>query len=99
MKLERNQIIVLHLINSQPLERCARDGWRFGTKQISDALVDRLIASEGAENRGEQPQLMASDNPRSGRNQAASRARAARPAPRPVAVGPRPPQELRSNHP
>ncbi|WP_041748341.1 hypothetical protein [Bradyrhizobium cosmicum] len=50
--INRNQPIVLRLLKVQPLERRARGGWRFGTKRISDALVDSLIASGRAEIRG-----------------------------------------------
>ncbi|BAL77069.1 hypothetical protein S23_38740 [Bradyrhizobium cosmicum] len=42
----------MRLLKVQPLERRARGGWRFGTKRISDALVDSLIASGRAEIRG-----------------------------------------------
>lgn len=52
-QLQQKHYLVLRLLKSQPLERRARGGWRFGTMRISDATVNRLIASGRAEIRGE----------------------------------------------
>lgn len=35
----------LKLLELSPFERRPRGGWRFGTKTISDVVVDRLVAS------------------------------------------------------
>ena len=51
-QLQQKHYLVLRLLKSQPLERRARGGWRFGTKRIGDATVNRLIASGHAEIRG-----------------------------------------------
>ena len=50
--LQQKHYLVLRLLKSQPLERRARGGWRFGTLRIGDATVDRLIARGRAEIRG-----------------------------------------------
>ncbi|MGL3208727.1 hypothetical protein [Bradyrhizobium sp. BR 1433] len=47
----------LKLLEFSPFERRPRGGWRFGTKTISTAIVDRLIASGRAEIVGEKLQL------------------------------------------
>ncbi|MGJ5163209.1 hypothetical protein [Bradyrhizobium sp. HKCCYLR1051] len=39
----------LRLLELSPFERGPRGGWRFGAKRISDAVVDRLVASRRAE--------------------------------------------------
>ncbi|MCK1710016.1 MULTISPECIES: hypothetical protein [unclassified Bradyrhizobium] len=39
----------LRLLELSPFERRPRGGWRFGTKIISDVIVDRLLASGRAE--------------------------------------------------
>lgn len=44
---------VVRLLKLSPFERAARGGWRFGTRRISDGVVERLIASGRAEVRGE----------------------------------------------
>lgn len=36
---------LLRLLEHGPFERRPRGGWRFGTKVISDAVVERLLAS------------------------------------------------------
>ncbi|MBR1177158.1 hypothetical protein JQ617_24615 [Bradyrhizobium sp. KB893862 SZCCT0404] len=35
----------LRLLELGPFQRRARGGWRFGTKVINDAVIERLIAS------------------------------------------------------
>lgn len=42
----------LRLLKLSPFERRARGGWRFGTKTISDPIVERLIASGRAASDG-----------------------------------------------
>ena len=39
----------LRLLQYGPFERRARGGWRFGTKVITDAVVERLLAGGRAE--------------------------------------------------
>ncbi|MGJ5000532.1 hypothetical protein ACQR10_04360 [Bradyrhizobium sp. HKCCYLRH2060] len=39
----------IRLLELSPFERGPRGGWRFGAKRISDAVVDRLVASRRAE--------------------------------------------------
>jgi len=39
----------LRLLQHGPFERRPRGGWRFGTKVISDAVVERLLAGGRAE--------------------------------------------------
>jgi hypothetical protein len=42
------ELTFLRLLEISPFERRARGGWRFGTKVISDAVVDRLVAGRRA---------------------------------------------------
>jgi hypothetical protein len=44
---------VLRLLEFSPLERRPAGGWRFGARRISDAVVERLIASGRARRDGE----------------------------------------------
>ncbi|UQR62311.1 hypothetical protein LRP30_36995 [Bradyrhizobium sp. C-145] len=46
LRYDRNYLRLLELSS---FERRPRGGWRFGTKIISDAVVDRLLASGRAE--------------------------------------------------
>lgn len=55
---EARDQFILRLLDTQPLERRARGGWRFGTRRISDRVVARLIASGRAEVVGEKLQLV-----------------------------------------
>ncbi len=45
MSLTQYDPLFLRLLKHGPFERRQRGGWRFGTKRISDAVADRLIAS------------------------------------------------------
>ncbi|WP_316234624.1 MULTISPECIES: hypothetical protein [unclassified Bradyrhizobium] len=53
-RVDFNRHDYLRLLKLSPFERRRtkanpRGGWRFGTKRISDAIVDRLVASRRAE--------------------------------------------------
>jgi hypothetical protein len=48
---------LLRLLEHGPFERRPRGGWRFGTKVISDAVVERLLASGRVEIVGSTVQL------------------------------------------
>lgn len=48
-KLPNHHYKHLSLLKLSPFERATRGGWRFGTRRISDAVADRLIASGRAE--------------------------------------------------
>jgi hypothetical protein len=52
-----NQRYFLRLLEISPFERRPRGGWRFGTKIISDAVVERLLACGHAEVAGLQLKL------------------------------------------
>jgi hypothetical protein len=52
-----NQRYFLRLLEIGPFERRPRGGWRFGTKVISDAVVERLLADGRAEIAGLQVRL------------------------------------------
>lgn len=52
-----NQRYFLRLLEIGSFERRPRGGWRFGTKIISDAVVERLIACGRAEIFGTQLKL------------------------------------------
>lgn len=47
----------LRLLEHGPFERRSRGGWRFGTKVISDTVVERLLACGRAEVAGRQVKL------------------------------------------
>jgi hypothetical protein len=44
--------IFIRLLRFGPFDRRTRGGWRFGTKTISDQVVERLIASGRARRDG-----------------------------------------------
>ena len=44
--------VFLRLLKLSPFERRPRGGWRFGTKVISDAVAERLIANGRARRDG-----------------------------------------------
>ncbi|MCK1671951.1 hypothetical protein [Bradyrhizobium sp. 150] len=52
-----NERYFLRLLQHGPFERRPRGGWRFGVKVISDAIVERLLASGRAEITGSQLRL------------------------------------------
>ncbi|MBR0950440.1 hypothetical protein [Bradyrhizobium canariense] len=52
-----NERYLLRLLEHGPFERRPRGGWRFGVKVISDAIVERLLASGRAEITGSQLRL------------------------------------------
>jgi hypothetical protein len=52
-----NQRYFLRLLEIGPFERRPRGGWRFGTKIISDAVVEQLLAFGHAEISGTQLKL------------------------------------------
>ena len=52
-----NKRYFLRLLEISHFERRPRGGWRFGTKVISDAVVERLLASGHAEIAGMQLKL------------------------------------------
>jgi hypothetical protein len=43
-----NDAFFRRLLTAGPFERRPRGGWRFGTKTISNAVVDRLLANNDA---------------------------------------------------
>jgi hypothetical protein len=45
--------VFLRLLELAPFDRRSRSGWRFGTKTISDPIVERLIASGHARRDGD----------------------------------------------
>ena len=49
------------LLELGPFDKRARGGWRFGTKRISDAVVQRLVASGIARRDGDRVQLARSE--------------------------------------
>ncbi|MBN8987455.1 MAG: hypothetical protein J0H42_04365 [Rhizobiales bacterium] len=53
MALTSYDRVFLRLLKLSPFERRARGGWRFGTRTISDQIVERLIASGRAMSDGE----------------------------------------------
>ena len=55
--MPRNPYNPVKLLELSPFERHPRGGWRFGTKTISTAVVDRLVASGRAEIVGDRLQL------------------------------------------
>jgi hypothetical protein len=62
---------LLRLLGHAPFERRPRGGWRFGTEVISDAAVERLLASSRVEIVGSTLQLAArpSSGPSRSRNE------------------------------
>ena len=52
MGLTPYDTVSLRLLKLSPFERRAR-GWRFGTRRISDAVAERLIASGRAQTDGQ----------------------------------------------
>ena len=52
-----NQRYFLRLLEIGPFERRSRGGWRFGTKIISDAVVEQLLACGRTEIAGTQLKL------------------------------------------
>jgi|GEM_PF-5258914 len=51
MKLAEDDGIFLRLLEFSPFQQ-RPGGWRFGTKRISDGVVERLIASGAARREG-----------------------------------------------
>jgi len=40
-----NPAFILRLLGFAPFERRPRGGWRFGTRNIADFVIDRLVAT------------------------------------------------------
>jgi hypothetical protein len=57
-----NERYFLRLLEISPFEQRPRGGWRFGTKIISDTVVDRLLAAGRAEIVGAQVKLKKRSN-------------------------------------
>lgn len=55
--IDRTNLYLLRLLEHSPFERRPRGCWRFGTKVISDAAVERLLASGRVEIVGSTVQL------------------------------------------
>ena len=58
-----NDDILFRLLKLSPFERRPRGGWRFGTKRISNAIVDRLVASRHAKIIGDRVIAIATPTP------------------------------------
>lgn len=56
--LPPNYYKYLTLLKRGAFERHHRSGWRFGTRKISDSVVDRLVDAGRAEIRGERVHLI-----------------------------------------
>ena len=53
MKIKQDDYRILRLLRMAPFEHRPR-GWRFGTKTISDQVIDRLVAAGKAVKDGDQ---------------------------------------------
>ncbi|MDA9406055.1 hypothetical protein XH80_04600 [Bradyrhizobium sp. CCBAU 45384] len=51
----------IRLLQLGPFNKRVRGGWRFGTKRISDAVVDRLVARGVASREGDRVELTGSE--------------------------------------
>jgi len=51
--MDRYDLVFLRLLELGPFDRRSCGGWRFGTKTISDPIVERLIASGHARRDGD----------------------------------------------
>ncbi|WP_316184669.1 MULTISPECIES: hypothetical protein [unclassified Bradyrhizobium] len=62
-RVDFNRHDYLRLLKLSPFERRPRGGWRFGTKRISNTVVERLVASRRAEIIGNRLVAIASPTP------------------------------------
>lgn len=62
MILLQGDTLFLRLLKHSPFERRPR-GWRFGTKEISDVVVARLVASGRAVRVGDQVRIAIAERP------------------------------------
>jgi hypothetical protein len=61
MTLSSQDHVYFRLLELGAFDRRAHGGWRFGTKVISDAVVERLIASGRATREDDHVRLIRSD--------------------------------------